>query len=102
MLVMYDSPEAMACFYGAIKIGAVPVPVNYMYTSDDFRYLLNDSRARTVITHEDFAEEIDGWREELHFLKIPSSSAIKQNPIKLAFTIWLTVVLPTPSRQYNL
>ena len=69
MLVMYDSPEAMACFYGAIKIGAVPVPVNYMYTSDDFRYLLNDSRARTVITHEDFAEEIDGWREELHFLE---------------------------------
>jgi benzoate-CoA ligase len=69
MLVMYDSPEAMACFYGVIKIGAVPVPVNYMYTSDDFRYLLNDSRARTIIAHEDFAEQIDGWREELHFLE---------------------------------
>jgi len=26
MLVMYDSPEAMACFYAAIKIGAIPIP----------------------------------------------------------------------------
>jgi benzoate-CoA ligase len=69
ILVMYDSPEAMASFYGAIKIGAVPVPVNYSYTSDDFRYLLNDSRARTLITDEDFADEIDGWREKLRYLE---------------------------------
>jgi benzoate-CoA ligase len=69
VLVMYDSPEAIASFYGAIKIGAVPVPVNYQYSSDDFRYLLNDSRARTIITHEDFADEIDGWREKLRYLE---------------------------------
>ena len=69
MLVMYDSPEAMASFYGAIKIGAVPVPVNYMYTGDDFRYLLNDSRARTLIAHEDFVEEIDEWRDKLRYLE---------------------------------
>ena len=69
ILVMYDSPEAMASFYGAIKIGAVPVPVNYSYNSDDFRYLLNDSRARTLITDEDFADEIDGWREKLRYLE---------------------------------
>jgi benzoate-CoA ligase len=69
MLVMYDSPEAMASFYGAIKIGAVPVPVNYMYTSDEFRYLLNDSRARTLIAHADFVEAIDEWREKLRYLE---------------------------------
>ncbi len=27
-LVMYDSSEAMASFFGAIKIGAVPIPIN--------------------------------------------------------------------------
>ena len=36
MLVMYDSPEAMASFYGAIKIGAIPIPINYMYTKRRF------------------------------------------------------------------
>ena len=49
MLVMKDTPEAVASFYGAIKIGAIPIFVNYMYTADDFRYLLNDSRASTLI-----------------------------------------------------
>ena len=69
MLVMYDSPEAMASFYAAIKIGAIPIPVNYMYTKDDFRFLLNNSRARTLIAHEDFVEEIDGWREKMRYLE---------------------------------
>ncbi|HOP48268.1 MAG TPA: benzoate-CoA ligase family protein [Desulfobacteraceae bacterium] len=69
LLVMYDSPEAVACFYGAIKIGAIPVPINYMYTTDDYRYLLNNSRARTLIAHEDFIEDIEGWREKFLFLQ---------------------------------
>jgi benzoate-CoA ligase len=69
MLVMYDSPEAMASFYATIKIGAIPILVNYMCMGDDFCFLLNDSRARTLIAHEDFVEEIDGWREKMHFLE---------------------------------
>jgi benzoate-CoA ligase len=69
MLVMYDTPEAMASFYGAIKIGAIPIPINYMYTKDDFRFLLNNSRARTLICHEDFVEEIDSWREKFKYLE---------------------------------
>ena len=28
LLAMDDSPALMACFWGAIRIGAVPVPVN--------------------------------------------------------------------------
>ncbi len=69
MLVMYDTPEALFSFFGAIKIGAVPIPINYMYTADDYRYLLNNSRARTVIAHEDFIDEIEGWKEKLLYLK---------------------------------
>jgi benzoate-CoA ligase family protein len=66
---MNDSPEAMASFFGAIKIGAIPVPVNYMYTRHDYRYLLNDSRARTLIADEDFIEEIEGFKEEFRYLQ---------------------------------
>jgi len=69
MLVLYDSPEAVAGFFGAIKIGAIPIPVNYMYTMDDYRYLLNNSRARTLVAHEDFMEEIEGWRHKLLYLE---------------------------------
>jgi benzoate-CoA ligase family protein len=69
MLVMYDSPEAMACFYGAIKIGAIPMPINYMYTKDDYRYLLNNSRARTLIADSDFIEAIEGFRDKFLYLE---------------------------------
>ncbi|MBI4634249.1 MAG: benzoate-CoA ligase family protein [Deltaproteobacteria bacterium] len=69
MLVMKDTPEAVASFYAAIKIGAIPIFVNYMYTADDFRYLLNDSRARTLIADEEFIETIEQWREKHHYLK---------------------------------
>ena len=69
MLVMYDCPEAMASFYGAIKIGAIPVPVNYMYTMHDYRYLLNNSRARTIIADEDFIEEIEGFKDKFLYLE---------------------------------
>jgi benzoate-CoA ligase family protein len=69
ILVMYDSPEAMASFYGAIKIGAIPVPVNYMYTMHDYRYLLNNSRARTLVANGDFMEEIEGFKEKFLYLE---------------------------------
>jgi len=69
MLAMYDSPEAMACFFGAIKIGAIPTPVNYMYTMHDYRYLLNNSRARTLIADADFIEEIEGFKEKFLYLE---------------------------------
>ncbi|MCK4369290.1 MAG: benzoate-CoA ligase family protein [Dehalococcoidales bacterium] len=69
MLVMYDSPEAMASFYGVIKIGAIPVSVNYMYTMHDYRYLLNNSRARTLIADADFIEQIEGFKEKLLYLE---------------------------------
>jgi benzoate-CoA ligase family protein len=68
MLVMHDSPEAMASFFGAIKIGAIPIPINFMYTRHDFRYLLNNSRARTLIADEEFIEEIEVYRDKLLYL----------------------------------
>jgi benzoate-CoA ligase len=36
-------------FFGAIKIGAVPIPTNTLWTSSDYEFLLCDSRAAVVI-----------------------------------------------------
>ncbi|HTR53405.1 MAG TPA: benzoate-CoA ligase family protein [Kofleriaceae bacterium] len=48
-LVMLDSVEFPAAFLGAIKLGAVPVPLNTLLVPDDYVYMLRDSRARAVI-----------------------------------------------------
>lgn len=49
VLVVLDSPEFVYGFWGAIKIGAVPVPVNTFMRPDEYTYVLNDSRAGVVI-----------------------------------------------------
>src|ERR1700730_783276 len=51
-LLLLDTPEFAASFFGAIKIGAVPVPVNTLLKPADYEYLLNNSRARVAIVDD--------------------------------------------------
>ncbi|PYX49369.1 MAG: benzoate-CoA ligase family protein [Acidobacteria bacterium] len=48
-LLLLDTPEFAACFFGAIKMGAVAVPVNTLLKPADYEFLLNNSRARVAI-----------------------------------------------------
>jgi acyl-CoA synthetase (AMP-forming)/AMP-acid ligase II len=52
LLCLYDSIDFPACFLGAIKAGIVPVPINTMWSADDYAYIFRDSRARAVIASE--------------------------------------------------
>ena len=49
MLIMADTPSFLWFFWGAMWIGAVPVPVSTMLTTKDYQFLLADSRATTVV-----------------------------------------------------
>lgn len=70
LLLMLDTPEFAASFFGAIKIGAVPVPVNTLLKSADYKYLLNNSRARIAIVGHTLLPLIEGIpRSELAFLE---------------------------------
>lgn len=51
-VLLLDTPEFAASFFGAIKIGAVPVPVNTLLKPADYEFLLNNSRARVVIASD--------------------------------------------------
>ena len=52
MLLLLDTPEFIYSFFGAIKIGAVPIPTSTLWKPADYEYVLNDSRARIVIVSE--------------------------------------------------
>jgi benzoate-CoA ligase len=60
LLAMLDSPEFVAAFFGAIKVGAVPVPVNTNLKPHDYARLLDDSRAKVAIVSAPMA---DAFRE---------------------------------------
>src|SRR5205085_6154994 len=49
LLCMLDTPDFAAVFWGAMKAGLVPVPVNTLLTTADYDYLLRDSRARVLV-----------------------------------------------------
>jgi benzoate-CoA ligase len=49
LLLCLDAPEFLGGFWGAIKIGAVPIPVNTLMRAADYLYFLTDSRARVAV-----------------------------------------------------
>ena len=58
LLLMLDSPEMISSFFGAIKIGAVPVPINTLWTSADYEFVLHDARPRVVIVTDSLRPRI--------------------------------------------
>ncbi len=69
-LLLLDSPEFAASFFGAIKIGAVPVPVNTLLKPADYQYLLNNSRARVAIVSDSLVASLDAIpRRQLPYLE---------------------------------
>jgi len=49
MLCMNDSIFFPAVFFGALKIGAIPVPVNTLLVPEDYHYLVADCRPRAMV-----------------------------------------------------
>src|SRR5581483_6636086 len=52
LLLLLDSPEFVYAFFGAMKIGAVPIPTNTNMRPEDYHYLLADSRAVVAVVSE--------------------------------------------------
>jgi 4-hydroxybenzoate-CoA ligase len=69
MVLMLDVPQFYAVFWGIIKIGAVPIPVNTMLTPEDYEYYLNDSRARVLIVSEQLIQIITQIKGDLLYLR---------------------------------
>ena len=59
LLLLPDIPEFLYCFFGAIKIGAVAVPVSTSAKVDEYEHMLVDSRAGVAIVHETFLPLIE-------------------------------------------
>src|SRR5262249_40695051 len=53
LICLLDSIDWPIAFLGAIKAGVVAVPVNTLMTEDDYRFMLEDSRARVLVVSEE-------------------------------------------------
>ena len=79
LLLLLDTPEFFYSFFGAIKIGAVAVPVNTQAKPQDYEYILNDCRARVAILSEPLLPHLQSIpNEKLRYLQEIVVSEVKQ------------------------
>ncbi len=72
LLVLDDTPSFPVAFFSAMRIGAVPVPVNTLVDADEYRFYIENSRARAVVAdgkfHEKVRDALGGIEEPLELV----------------------------------
>ena len=59
LMVVKDCPEFLYLFFGAVKAGMVPVPVNTLLRVTDYEYFIEDSACAALVYSPEFAELVD-------------------------------------------
>ena len=82
VLLLHDGPAFFYAFYGAIKIGAVPIPINTLWKTQDYRFVLRDSGARVLIVSEVLRPAAEGiprgeLPELLHVLTVDRAGSFE-------------------------
>ncbi|MFL5101749.1 MAG: benzoate-CoA ligase family protein [Xanthobacteraceae bacterium] len=67
-LVMLDTVDWPIAFWGAIRAGVVPIPLNTLLNAEQYAYMLDDSRAEAVIVSAPLAATIASIIDELPHL----------------------------------
>ncbi|MHA1569034.1 MAG: benzoate-CoA ligase family protein [Alphaproteobacteria bacterium] len=58
LMVVKDCPEFLYLFWGAIKAGIVPVPLNTLLRAENYRSMIEDSGCAAVVHSPEFAGEV--------------------------------------------
>ena len=58
MLCLHDTADFATIFFGAIRAGVVAVPVNTLLTTEDYAFMLSDSRARVLFVSDALLEKL--------------------------------------------
>src|SRR5262245_18411906 len=69
LLILGDTPAFPEAFFGAMRACAAPAAINPLYKASDYRFFLEDSYARAVITEtahlDKLSQALDGYDEEI-------------------------------------
>lgn len=61
----WNLPEQVTGFYALMKIGAVPVPINYRLASKEVKYIIDDSGARLLVFEESLRDRVMPIKRDL-------------------------------------
>ena len=63
---LYNCPQFLATYVGALAAGAVPLNCNYRYGGDELRSVLDDADAEAVVFHSSLLPTVERARDALH------------------------------------
>ncbi len=58
VFLTWNLPEQVAAFFGLLKLGAVPVPINYRLAANEVRYIVEDCGTRILVFEDKLREVI--------------------------------------------
>jgi acyl-CoA synthetase (AMP-forming)/AMP-acid ligase II len=98
-----NSIDLMLIFYAASKIGVVPVPLNYRLAPAEWKYIINDCRARALLCDGELCEAIDSVRDELEHIEIflATGAGITPQVDWQGFDNWIAEQPDTPAYHYG-
>jgi len=84
LIVLPDSLEFIAAFFGAAKIGAIAVPVNSMARAEDYAHYLADSGARFAIVHHSVVAEsvLKDFPPDLNLVAVSGGEPVAMHGLK--------------------
>ncbi len=59
VMVVKDCPEYFFVFWGAVKIGAIPVPLNGLAPANDFEFIFRHSGCSAIFYSQEFAATVE-------------------------------------------
>ena len=69
VLAFHDTVDYPVAFWGAIRAGIIPIPVNTLLTAEQYAYLLADSRAAAIVVAAALAPTVLSIRDRLPHLR---------------------------------
>src|SRR5262245_30713700 len=101
VLAFHDTVDYPVAFWGALRAGIVPIPVNTLLTAEQYAYLFADSRAAATVVAAPLARTVLALRERLpHLQSIIVTEAKAEDRNELRDALFLDDVLaaatPTP------
>ena len=65
VLIMTDTVDLPTVFWGAIKAGIVPIPINTLLTPEQWSYMIEDSRADAVVVSAELLDRVGPVVDEI-------------------------------------
>src|SRR5207248_1717691 len=69
VLIMLDTVDFPTAFWGAIRAGIIPIPLNTMLTAEQYAYMLEDSRAEAIVISAPLAKAIEPILDRVTYLR---------------------------------